>query len=232
MLCDALVPARGASRRLPGKHWRSLGGVPLLDWTLSAACAARIFRRVCLSTDDANLLTHAEAFSLTPFPARPAELAQDGSSSLDVVRHYLECLSQQGVHAPRWVMLLQPTSPFRGPSRMREALELARHHDGEVVSLGPVEKPITWCREVKEGRSSIPKGLGSAPTMRLNGAIYLVDVERLLRDGTLLGPEPLALSMTDWESVDIDTPLDWLLAQAVAWAHFPDGPTWTEAACA
>lgn len=232
MSCDALIPARGASRRLPGKHWRTLGGVSLLDWTLSAACSARCFRRICLSTDDPSLLAHAEAFGLPPFPQRPAQLALDASSSLDVVLHYLDCIRQQGLELPEAIMLLQPTSPFRGPSRMHEALELAARMQGEVVSLGPVEKPLSWCREVKDGRCGQLRHMPDGPQMRLNGAIYLVDVQRILRERTLVGSAPLALPMADWESVDIDTPLDWLLAQAVAWAHFPDGPTWTEASCA
>jgi len=206
--------------------------VPLLDWTISAASTARCFRRICLSTDDASLLSHAEAFRLPHFPLRPATLAQDASSSLDVVLHYLSSLPELGVELPEWLMLLQPTSPFRRPERMREALRLARDTHCEVVSLGPVEKPPSWSRLVREGRCWAPSPQGEEPVLRLNGAIYLLRVPRLLAERTMMDAHPVALPMADWESVDIDTPLDWLLAQAVSAAHFPDGPTWTEDPCA
>jgi CMP-N-acetylneuraminic acid synthetase len=55
----------------------------------------------------------------------------------------------------------------------------------------------------------------------LNGAIYLTHVKRFLTEGTLLPENPLALRMADWESVDIDTSFDLMLARAVARQHHP-----------
>jgi N-acylneuraminate cytidylyltransferase/CMP-N,N'-diacetyllegionaminic acid synthase len=224
MTIDALIPARRGSRRLPGKHQRILGGRPLIDWTLHAALEAGIFRRITLSTDDPALREHAQTLGLSHFPLRPASLARDDSSSLAVLRHYLGWLAAEGVALPRWLMLLQPTSPFRGASRMREAWRLARDSGREVVSLGPLEKPLDWCRLVLKGEARPWACVEPVPVWRLNGAVYLVRVERLLAEGSLLSDRPLALTMADWESVDIDTPLDWRLAEAVAADRFPAEP--------
>jgi CMP-N-acetylneuraminic acid synthetase len=221
MLVDALIPARAGSRRLPGKHLLPLGGRPLLDWTLQAAREAGVFRRITLSTDDPALHERGLKLGLNPFPLRPARLATDESRSADVLRHYLEWLPSAGLELPDWVMLLQPTSPFRGAERIREACELAGERGGDVVSLGPVGKPLEWCRELRDGRARIWDCPDPAPTWRLNGAIYLARVERFLADGCLLPAEPLALLMEEWESVDIDTPLDWLQAQGVASGRNP-----------
>lgn len=216
MIVDALIPARRGSRRLPGKHLRELGGRPLIDWTVRAALEAGCFRRVSLSTDDPELGERATALGLSHFPPRPAALAGDQSASADVVRHYLDWLTAQGVAQPEWLMLLQPTSPFRGAARIREACKIARAAQRDLVSLGPVDKPLAWCRHVVRGDVVPWPCPDPAPAWRLNGAIYLLRVRRFLRDGALLGERPLALTMADWESVDIDTPLDWRLAEAVA----------------
>lgn len=216
MSVDALIPARRGSRRLPGKHLLALGGRPLARWTAQAALEADCFRRVTLSSDDEELRAQAADWGLDPFPARPAALARDDSPSVAVVRHYLDWLDEAGEGLPEWLMLLQPTSPFRGPARIREALELAVAARRDLVSLGPVDKPLAWCRRLEEGEARPWVCPAPAPAWRLNGAIYLLRVERFLVDGALLPERPLALAMADWESVDIDTPLDWLLAQAVA----------------
>jgi len=221
MTVDALIPARRGSRRLPGKHLRELGGRPLIDWTTLEALKAGIFRRVTLSTDDPALHERAAGQGLSHFPPRPASLARDDSSSVSVARHYLDWLAAEGTARPRWLMLLQPTSPFRTAARMREAWHMTRESGRELVSVGPVDKPLSWCRLVLKGEARSWDCPDPAPVWRLNGAIYLVRVERLLAEGTLLPERPLALTMADWESVDIDTPVDWLLARGVAADCFP-----------
>lgn len=223
MKIDALIPARGSSRRLPGKHLLDLGGHPLLDWTLRPALECALFRRVVLSTDDPELQRVGDAAGTDKFPLRPAHLAEDGSSSADVLWHYLQWLREENEELPEWVMLLQPTSPFRGRARLREACELAESTGEEVVSLGPLEKPLAWCRVVRQERAHAWACPEPPPLGRLNGAIYLTRIRRFLEEGTLLSDTPRALLMEDWESVDIDTPLDLTLARAVARERFPGG---------
>jgi len=223
MKVDALIPARGGSRRLPGKHMLELGGRPLVDWTLAAAREAGIFRRACLSSDDATLRERALVLGLDIFPPRPADLASDDCPSSAVVAHYLDWCRDQGLGEPDWLMLLQPTSPLRGSARVCEAWEMARAQDGEVVSLGPLEKPLAWCRQVREGRARAWAFPEPAPLWRLNGAIYLTRVERFRREGTLLSGDPLALCMEGWESVDVDTLDDLLLARALLESRFGRG---------
>jgi len=223
MTVDALIPARGGSRRLPGKHLLELGGRPMVDWTLAAAREAGIFRRACLSSDDAALRERALVLGLDIFPPRPASLAEDGSPSTAVVAHYLDWCRDQGLDEPDWLMLLQPTSPLRGSARIGEAWEMARSRGEEVVSLGPVEKPLDWCRLVEDGHAR-PWGCPDpAPRWRLNGAIYLTRVERFRREGSLLPAEPLALCMETWESVDVDTLDDLLLARVLLVSRFGEG---------
>jgi N,N'-diacetyllegionaminate synthase len=218
MMIDALIPARSGSKRLPNKHTRLLAGSALIDWTLAAAKQSACFRRICLSTDDPYLQSRAQAFHCNPFPLRPTELCGDHVPSAAVLQHYLDSLQDVGESLPECVVLLQPTSPFRGAHRIREAIELAK--GDALLSVGPVWKPSQWNRSEGADGTQIPSAAFSSC---LNGAIYLISVERFLASGELMPPNPQLFHMHAWESIDVDGPLDWLLAQSIAQHLDPKG---------
>src|SRR3990170_965342 len=118
----AVIPARGGSKSIPRKNIKPLGGKPLIGWTIDAALQSRMLSRVIVSTDDAEIAQAArECGAETPF-LRPPELAQDDSSSISVVLHALQWLEEQEHFSPDYVLLLQPTSPFRNAHDIRAAI--------------------------------------------------------------------------------------------------------------
>src|SRR5262245_30698334 len=109
-----LIPARGGSKGLPGKNIRPLLGRPLIAWTITTAreAAKRRTGRVVVSTDDAHIAQVArEAGAEVPF-LRPAALATDEASSMDVVLHALDHFTGQGEDFDLACML-EATSPQR-----------------------------------------------------------------------------------------------------------------------
>src|SRR5690606_27447692 len=85
-----LIPARGGSRRLPGKNLMDLHGRSLLQRAIDAGLQAEGIDRLIVSTDDAAIAGAARVGGAeVPF-LRPAELATDEATSLDVVRHALD----------------------------------------------------------------------------------------------------------------------------------------------
>lgn len=204
MLIDALIPARAGSRRLPGKHMKLLGAKPLIDWTYQAAIDAGCFRQIVLSTDDPQLVSHTLDQSQINIVVRPGELAGDETSSAVVVQHYLK--SMHADNLPDWLMLLQPTSPFRSSESIRAACALG----AECVSVGPLQKPGQWLRAVNS--SGLCHEISRCDVYTLNGAIYLINVSRFLEDPRILSHGVKALRMTAFESVDIDTPFDLAVA--------------------
>jgi CMP-N,N'-diacetyllegionaminic acid synthase len=214
MRVSALIPARTGSRRLPGKNIRHLGGIPLIDWTIKSALKSEVFDGVYLSTDSPEIRHHGIDGGCDPFPLRPAALADDNASTLSVVLHCLEVLQLQDVPLPEMLMLLQPTSPFRSAFRIKEALDAANSDScREVVSVGPVWKPASWNCSVKD---KILRRSSSEAEWTINGSIYLLSVKRLLAGGEIFPPDPRALKMENWESIDIDNQLDWILAEGLA----------------
>lgn len=135
----ALIPARGGSRSVPRKNIRPLAGKPLIVHSIEHALAAATVTRTIVSTDDDQIAEIALAAGAdTPF-RRPTELAQDDSTDIEVFRHALEWLSNDG-YVPDLLVHLRPTHPIRDPVLIDEAVRLLAA-DPTADSLRSVSTP-------------------------------------------------------------------------------------------
>ena len=151
----ALITARGGSKRLPGKNIRPLGGKPLIVWSIDVAKDSLEICDILVSTDDSAIAAVCEkAGAYVPW-LRPAELAIDTASSVDVALHALDWYeAEKG--AVDGLLLLQPTSPFRTQATVQRGIELFSQHDYQpVLGVSPTMrtrcgrtrwKAIIWCR--------------------------------------------------------------------------------------
>ena len=222
-----LVPARAGSKGLPGKNIRELGGLPLLAWTARAIVAAGVTARAVLTTEDPATAAIGRAHGLeTPF-LRPPELASDVAGMLEVVDHAVEWLEAKAGFSASAVMLLQPTCPFRRPERIRQALELLARPDTEgVVGVSRIARRLSVVyRECPDGfLEPLAPWDGQVrrqdvqPLLTPNGTLYLVTREGLTRYRRLFPPGLRALPTDQIEAIDVDTPEDWRLAEAVVQA--------------
>tara|TARA_Y100000310_G_scaffold260870_1_gene269985 strand:+ start:223 stop:846 length:624 start_codon:yes stop_codon:yes gene_type:complete len=193
--CLGVILARGGSKRIPGKNIQPLDGIPLINWTISAACRSRFLTGFVVSSDDDGILEVARECMDGAMNTikRPQEMATDEASSYPALMH---ALGEQ----PKpydYVCLLQPTSPFRGPGDIDNCLSLAVFHNWPFVSVA----------------------LGSQTP---NGAIYVAPVgwlrETLARGdkAPFDGDMPGRFYMEAARSIDIDTPEDFEAAEAYA----------------
>lgn len=91
----AIIPARGGSKRLPGKNIKDLAGKPLIAWTIEAAIQSNIFDHVFVSTDSEEIANISREYGAeVPF-LRPAELASDTATTNDVVTHLVDWYETQ-----------------------------------------------------------------------------------------------------------------------------------------
>lgn len=216
----ALIPARGGSKGVPGKNIRPLAGRPLIAWTIEAARRSRHVDRVVLSSENEDICRIAEAYGCeVPF-RRPPELARDDTPGIAPVLHAIAELPGFD-----YVVLLQPTSPFRTAEDIDRAI--ARCIDAgapTLVSLTPASQHPSWMYHMDaDGR--IVHVLGEEPIARrqelprvyaLNGAIYVAHVETLEREQRLIGPGTIGYPMPRVRSLDIDTALDFDVAEVLA----------------
>lgn len=209
----AVIPARGGSKGLPGKHLLQAGGRPLIAWTIEAAHAAKSIDRTVLSSDDEAIMACARALGCdVPF-RRPAELATDAAASIDVVLHAVDALPGHGV-----VVLLQPTSPLRGAADIDAACAtFAARKAPACVSVAPVAQSPYWMYRLGDGATLLPVVAAPEGATRrqdlpeayaLNGAIYVADIAWLRRTRSFVTRETVAHVMPAERSVDIDTAAD------------------------
>lgn len=227
MIDLALIPARGGSKGLPGKNIRLLGGVPLIGWTIAAARQSGLFARVVVSTDDAEIAAVARAHGAeTPF-LRPADLAGDSATSDAVIAHTLGVLGITGPFA-----LLQPTSPFRNAAHIAEAAALFTASKARMVLSVTAAKPLSWLLAMAEGGALTSASPANPASRRQdgggfalpNGAIYLTTAADFAQRGCLPNEGRVGLPMGAIDSLDIDTPEDFAMAEAVVAAGMRSVP--------
>ncbi len=213
----ALVPARGGSKGIPDKNRVKLGGRPLLAWTIEAARASKTVDRVIVSTDDARLALLASGCGAeVPF-LRPKALARDDTPTMPVVMHAIAELQWTDI-----VVLLQPTSPLRTAEDVDACVELFAAGESAVVSVTPAAPPpqhmlVRTSEGVAPLLGPLPTGgrrQDLPPVYALNGAVYVADVAMLRAHGTFVTETTRLYEMPRERSIDIDDPLDLVVAQA------------------
>ena len=218
----AIIPARGGSKRLPRKNILDLAGKPLIAWSIDAAKNSQYIDRVILSSDDAEIIKVAEEFGCdVPF-TRPKELAEDATRSIDVVTHALKSLEE----IYDYVILLQPTSPLRTSQDVDSAIELCFKKEAtSVIGVCEMEHSPLWSNTLDESMSmdnflddkyNNSRSQDLPTYYRINGAFYMSKVESVLKEETFFVKENIyAFLMSQEHSVDIDTKLDFIIAEAV-----------------
>jgi N-acylneuraminate cytidylyltransferase len=136
VLC--LINARGGSKGVPGKNIKKLMGKPLIHYTIEAARKLFSDEQIIVSTDDLNIKACAEQTGLNVPFIRPAELATDTASTIDVLLHALN-FSEVNQYFPDTLILLQATSPLRNANHIKEALNLYNETIDMVVSVKETE---------------------------------------------------------------------------------------------
>lgn len=220
----AIVPARGGSKGIPRKNIRPLAGRPLLEYTATAALAARGLTRVVLSTDDAEIAEIGRRCGLdVPF-MRPAELARDDTPSLPVVQHAMRWLEDHGETYDA-VCLLEPTSPFRRAADIDACIELLVKTGADAVaSVLPVPHVYNphWVffrdpeglLHLSTGEAAIiPRRQLLPPAFHRDGSVYVTRRDVLLVQNSLYGKRLVGYPIPPEFSHDLNTEEDWRLAE-------------------
>lgn len=221
----ALIPARGGSKRLPGKNIKTLGGMPLIAWSIKTAIESECCVDVLVSTDDPAIADISKSYGAAVPWLRPSELASDTATSVDVAIHALDAYeAEQG--PVDGLLLLQPTSPFRSVLSIRQALAIFRESGGlrPVVSITHAQSHPAWCFRLTEDRMTPFLGWEALdgrsqdlePAWALNGSIYVISPSQLRDQRTFLTRNVRPYAMHDFaEAIDVDTPADFALCEAL-----------------
>ncbi len=159
----ALVPARSGSKGVPDKNIRSLGGRPLLAWSVVAASRATTIDRVIVSTDSAEYAQIAyENGAEVPF-LRPPELSTDESLDIDFMLHAMNWLADRGEEAD-FIVHIRPTTPFRSPTVIDAAVDRFVNTSRFTALRSVHEMSTTAHKSMEITDSGVLRQLGSEGT--------------------------------------------------------------------
>jgi len=220
----AIIPARGGSKRLPKKNILPLGGKPLISWSIEAGLKSEYVDSVIVSTDCREIAEISKNYGAeVPF-MRPADIADDYSTTNSVILHAINILSQTEVFDI--IVILQPTSPLRLSTDIDNALEmLERKKSDGVVSVCECEHSPLWSNIIPNdgnlggfiNEAIQSKRSQDLPTYyRLNGAVYAFTTASFIKNqGVDYTDSVFSIEMPTLRSIDIDHELDFKLAEVI-----------------
>ena len=212
-----IIPARGGSKGIPRKNLKNFNGKPLIAWTIEVAKNVSLIDSLIVSTDDREIAEVAQSYGAdVPF-MRPEEISQDKTPGIVPVLDVLK-------RVPRYdeVLILQPTSPLRTGSDIKNIIQLGKSKKAPaVVSVTEAEKHPYWSFRLDESFHLIPWVKGSLNLQRqdlpsaycLNGALYWGKTDWVIQNETFVTNETLSYIMPRNRSIDLDTIFDWEIGE-------------------
>lgn len=224
----AIIPARGGSKSIPRKNIKKLNGIPLIAYSIAAGLAAKHISRVIVSTDDDEIAEIAHRWGAeVPF-MRPARLSHDDTPDLPVFQHALKWLAKHENCVPDVIVQLRPTSPFRPPECVDQAIEILLSDDAADSVRGVVpsgQNPYKMWRFDKRGyMHPLLKVPGTPepynmPRQKLpltywqTGHVDVIRYKTIMAKGSMSGDRTLPLILDPRYAIDIDTISDWSRAE-------------------
>lgn len=217
-----VIPSRSASKGLPGKNIKLLNGKPLMHYSIEVAQQVFNNKDICVSTDSRKYIKIAEQTGLkVPF-IRPEALSTDEATTQDVLLHCLDFYQQGGVLYD-YILLLQPTSPFREKKHLEDILSRIKEDYDMIVSVKETASNPYYValEENKDGylkkliKGEVTKRQDCPKVYEYNGSMYLIKAkslkERLISSFTKIKK----YEMHSKYSIDIDNQFDFDFAEFI-----------------
>lgn len=221
MKCIAIIPARGGSKRIPGKNIRSFLGRPIIEYGVEAAVQSGLFDTVMVSTDSDAIADVAQNVGAS-FPFyRSEKNAGDFATTLDVIKEVLDAYKEKG-KTFEYVCCIYPTAPFITSEKLKTAFDLLiKNNYDSVFPVLRFSFPIQRALRInKEERVEMcqPENISARsqdlePTYHDSGQFYFFRAKPILEQKRLWTDNTGAIVVPEMEAHDIDTEEDWEIAE-------------------
>lgn len=219
-----VIPARGGSKGVPRKNIKSLAGKPLIYHIIQVALGSKYLTRVVISSEDEKIIKIAKKYGAEAPFKRPKTLARDRTPSLPVVQHAVkETEKQMGIKFD-YVVLLQATSPFTTSPDIDKAIEkLIKTKADSVVSVYQINDmhPVKMKKIINDRlfqfvpnlKETVFRRQDLSPIYKRNGGIYATKRDVIMKRSSLYGRISRPYIMPPERSIDIDSKIDFWLAE-------------------
>lgn len=214
-----VIPARAGSKGIPKKNIKPLNGIPLIQHSIRSALKSKSLNRICVSTNDIDIIKLLNDFNDVTTIIRPEEFATDNSPTEETLIHALEFFRDNFGEEFDYVVTLEPTSPFRSSDLIDESIIKVLDCDCDSLlsisedysSFGSIESGYFKLLNPKQARRRQDR----LPMYKESSTIYITSVDTLLEGREVLGSKVTYIIVDEPQSIDINTELDFLKAEAI-----------------
>lgn len=216
----AVIPARGGSKRIPGKNIKTFAGKPMIAHSIEAAKRSGLFERIIVSTDSQEIADIALKYGAeVPF-LRPAAIADDFTPTQNVLTHALEFASETVSY--EYLCCIYATAPLVSTEYIKKGYELIKEKKANTVfSVASFPHPIFRAYKVTDDgtvqmfwpehgltrSNDLPEAFHDA------GQFYWIDAANFMKTGKMISKPAFPLVLPRYMVVDIDTKEDWEVAE-------------------
>jgi CMP-N,N'-diacetyllegionaminic acid synthase len=215
----AIIPARGGSKRVPGKNLRPLGGKSLVARSIETVLASTIIDRLVVSSDSEEVLAIARAYRDDIALKRPSEISGDLAPAIDYVRHALEVVEANSQTHFEAVVIVQPSSPFTLSEDIDATVSLLENSGADTaVSVMEVDHALHPAKfKVMEQDRLLPyfeeeggrMAAHELPKVYVRNCSVYATRRATIDAGEIIGSDCRGYLMPRERSVDINDELDW-----------------------
>lgn len=220
----AVIPARGGSKRIPGKNIKDFCGKPMIAWSIEAAKASGLFDHIIVSTDDYKIAGVAKQWGAeVPF-MRPAELSNDYAGTTEVIAHATQWALDQGFDIDA-VCCIYATAPFVQVADLKRGLEALESGDwAYVFTATDYAAPIfrSFKKNADGGIEMLfPEHFSTRSqdlptTLHDAGQFYWGKPSAWIEGKLIFDRHSLPIVILRWRVQDIDNQEDWERAETLA----------------
>lgn len=217
----AVIPARGGSKRIPRKNIKDFCGKPMIAWSIEVAKTSSCFDRILVSTDDPEIAETARQWGAeVPF-MRPAELSDDYTGTIPVIRHAVQWL-QEHAGPVDYICCIYATAPFITAQDLQKGWQLiqgsAHDYAFSVTSYAfPIQRAI---RITEQGRIAMfnpehfmTRSQDLEEAWHDAGQFYWGTAAAWLGEKPIFAEGSVPVKLPRHRVQDIDTPEDWTRAE-------------------
>ena len=217
----AIIPARGGSKRIPGKNIRDFHGRPMISYPIEVAKQSGLFDRILISTDSLEVQKIAKGYGAEAPFIRPPELSDDFTPTAPVLLHSIEWLEENGIKADI-ICCIYPTTPFLKAEDLKIGFDVVKNGKANAAfSVTTFPAPIFralqvtdkgalkmfWPENEYTRSNDLPQAYHDA------GMFYWLETKSFRQDKKVWAKDAHPVIIPRFRVQDIDNPEDWEVAE-------------------